>query len=119
MSEFTPFYGTTRDISLANIFNCIGKYFVGKQDFAQAFTYFQRAIQIYLTFGSHSYKNTKFAISLYNIGFCSMKMKDYANALGYIKQSIEVYKSVPPSVYVLKKLASLRFRFDECCRALN
>ena len=48
-----------------------------------------------------------------------MKTQDYANALGYMKQTIEVYKSVPHNAYKLNKLASLCFRFDECCRALN
>ena len=48
-----------------------------------------------------------------------MKTQDYANALGYIKQSIEVYKSVSHNAYKLNKLASLRLRFDKCCRALN
>ena len=95
------------------------EHFLGKQDFAQAVACFEQAIQIYQTFGLRSYKNTKFATSLYDVVFFLIKAQAYANALGYLKQSIEIYKLVPHNAYVLKKLASLRLRCYECCFALS
>lgn len=88
--------GADQAKKLANSFFELGEIHYNRNDFRQAVSYYEQAIQAAQNLQDIQIKQRYTAQFQYRIGFCYIKLEQNDNALGYLRDSLEYYRNQEP-----------------------
>ena len=91
----------------------MGECSIGKQQYAEALIYLQRAHKIYRT--QINWENDPYlATTLNNMGICLIELQEYGDALSRFKESLKIFEKFSSNEHIPSKIESIRCKIDKC-----
>ena len=106
------------DYSIAHTLIYMGECLMRKLQYTEALTHFHLALKIYQT-KAISETNRYIAIAHFNIAFCFVELQEYADAMDFLKKSLEHYEKLPSNEHIASKILSIRSEIHTCLLKIN